>query len=85
MNLQALLIALSWFALIFFSVGGLLLIVAQTLLPAAQEAIKSQPPRGPEWARRVWDGRDRLYAQLLALAAAAGLLAFLISLISQAS
>lgn len=80
MSGQALWIALGWLALVFFAVGGLLLIVAQTVLPAAREAIKAQPPRGPRWARLVWYGRNRLYGSVLALAAGAGLLAFLIAL-----
>lgn len=81
MSLEALIVAASWFALIFFAGGGLLLILAQSLLPTAQEAIKRQPPRGPEWARRVWHGRVRMYSALLFTAAAAGLLAFVIALV----
>ncbi|HBY92622.1 MAG: hypothetical protein M5U01_29415 [Ardenticatenaceae bacterium] len=84
MSLQTFILALSWFALVFFAVGGLLLILAQSLLPAAQEAIKAHPPHGPEWARRVWYQRVRGYSVLLIVAAAAGLLAFLVAFVSHA-
>lgn len=82
MSLEALSFALAWFSLVFFAVGGLLLIVAQSLLPAAQEAIKAQPPHGPEWARLLWYRRVRVYSLVLLGAAAVGLVASLIALVS---
>lgn len=81
MELTTFITAVTWFSLVFASVAGLLFIVMPLLLGQAQRAIRANPPLGPSWARQLWYGRPQIYRAIVAVALAAGALAFLLALV----
>jgi hypothetical protein len=69
------------FGLVWFATSGLFVILVQALLPRAWDAIRANPPHGPDWAYTLWYRRSTVYGGLMALslllAALATLLYFL--------
>nr|WP_290668611.1 hypothetical protein [Ardenticatena sp.] len=72
--LMPLFTAFAWFALTFVIVAGIGILSMPVVLGKAQMALRQRPPRGPEWAHRVWYERQRVYGLIFATATLAGLL-----------
>ena len=72
---ESLVVAGSWFGLVWCASSGLLVILMQALLPHAWKQIRAQPPHGPDWAYNLWYERNRVYGGIMTISLLLGLLA----------
>jgi hypothetical protein len=72
----------AWFSLPWFAFAALSVIVVQGLLPRAWEAIRANPPHGPNWAHTLWTKRAQVYGALMALSLLVGALFGLLALLN---
>ncbi|MGB0388351.1 MAG: hypothetical protein ACPGWR_26325 [Ardenticatenaceae bacterium] len=78
---ESLVIAGSWFGLVWFATSALLVIMMQALLPSAWKQIRARPPHGPGLANALWNHRSRVYGTIMTLSLALGVMAGGLSLL----